>query len=62
MSFVDSCTDTVVAAEWGEPLWVVAVIMARGGLSDPTVPDFLQVGNVDPVGWLRWWTASVRWR
>ena len=52
--------DTVVVAESGEPWLIGHVIAVRGGPRDPTVPDFLQVGNMNPVGWVRWVdTASV---
>jgi hypothetical protein len=50
--------DTVVVAESGEPWWIGDVIAVHGGPRDPTVPDFLQVGNVDPPWWVRWVDAA----
>jgi hypothetical protein len=46
--------DTVVVAESGEPWWIGDVIAVHSGPRAPTVPDFTQVINVDPGGWVRW--------
>jgi hypothetical protein len=52
--------DTVVVAESGEPWRIADVISVYGGPRGPTVPDCIQVINMDPVGWVRWIdTASV---
>jgi len=50
--------DVVVVAEPGETWWIGDVIAVRGGPRDPTVPDFLQVGNVDPPWWVCWIDTS----
>ncbi len=50
--------DTVVLGEPGEPWWIGDVIAVRGGPRDPTVPDFLQVGNVDPPWQVVWVCAG----
>jgi hypothetical protein len=47
--------DVVVVAESGEPWWIGDVIAVHGGPRHPTVPDFIQVRIVDPVG-SGWWS------
>jgi hypothetical protein len=44
--------EVVGVAEAGEPWWIGGVISVRGSPKDPTAPDFIQVINVEPVGWI----------
>lgn len=46
--------EVVVVGEPGEPWWIGDVIAVHGGPRDPTVPDFLQVGNLDPTWRVVW--------
>jgi hypothetical protein len=52
------CGDVVVVPESGEHWWIGDVIAVHGGPRDPSLPDFIQVINVDPVGWVRWIDAA----